>query len=250
MTSEMEMVREDPPPPSIEDLTLSRLRGSYAFAQVCHFCRIFAVALRMKSVSADHLEQCLLYPAANNRLTAELLYKLVRPDAQAVWSDAEAEFKWHDMVVNKVKAQFADFWEEDPLSTDSYYDIDALERVKIWLALCEWRLGECGEVKDSIKASVDNKEFTADCLRREPIGVDAQGRRYFHFATEGEDCRLYRETPAVVAAGKVFKLKSESRWETVCVTLEDVQQLLADLQKSKSRAEKALSRVLESEVLK
>mmetsp|Transcript_6943 Transcript_6943/g.12014 ORF Transcript_6943/g.12014 Transcript_6943/m.12014 type:complete len:461 (-) Transcript_6943:372-1754(-) len=234
---------------SSQEDELAELRSSFAFAQVCHFCRVFAVALRIKSLQADHLEQCILHPAANNKLTSELIYKLVRPDATRTYSEYEAESKWHEMLLHKVRSEYADFWEADPLFEGDYYAITPLQRVNIILALCEWRLNQCQEVRDSISASVNSTEFTADCLRQEPLGADGEGRLYFHFASDGEDCRLYRETSAIVSGGKLPKLKSDAQWETVCVTLEDVEELIARLRKGK-KADKALGKSLENDVLK
>jgi hypothetical protein len=42
---------------------------------------------------------------------------------------------------------------------------------------------------------LDDAEQASDVLRGYPIGEDSKGQRYYHFSSNHEDCRLYREEP-------------------------------------------------------
>lgn len=45
--------------------------------------------------------------------------------------------------------------------------------------------------------SVENKEYTADVLRAEPVGWDSLGRGLYHFSQEAEDAYLFRRVAGV-----------------------------------------------------
>lgn len=147
--------------------------------------------------------------------------------------------------------------------------------MNILYALCEWRLDECAAIREVIRQAVrlvfafvaaawrgkrtavtrpavlqaDNPE-TADHLRHKPIGEDSKGNRYFHFADNSEDCRLYREEPPRKRPGKKNKDKSdEALWETVCTTLEDMSDFAAKMSASRNKNDKALHDLLTTSVL-
>lgn len=88
-------------------------------------------------------------------------------------------------------------------------------------------------------------------LRHTPIGEDAQGSRYFFLSDDWEDCRVYRqrlplhEEASVRASGSW----APGKWETICLTLEDVEELSERFAGSKNKAEQSLHARLAKEIV-
>eukprot|EP00854_Cymbomonas_tetramitiformis_P015319 gene15319-18124_t len=225
------------------------LRSSVEFAQIIHFTRVFENPLKLKPFSADRLEAALLAPGENNKFLSEIHFKLLRHDPYANYNELDAETKWKDLLQKKLKNQSWEFWEENPLENACYEELSACERASILRALCEWRLVECPCVHEAVKASVNSTEFTADCLREEPIGEDSSGALYYHLASNGEDCRIYRQMLPQLTGGKAPKLKTPETWETICTTMDELRDWIFQLKKLKPKVEKELYKTLSKEIL-
>ena len=93
-----------------------------------------------------------------------------------------------------------------------------------------------------MRPQADGVDHPADALRDEPLGEDAKGNLYYFFSTAGEDCWLYRQEPPRKRQPKKQWPAGgdEGRWETVCTTLEELEQLIERLSASRNRDEKRL----------
>lgn len=93
-----------------------------------------------------------------------------------------------------------------------------------------------------MRHQADGVDHPADALRDEPLGEDAKGNLYYFFSTAGEDCWLYRmEPPRKRQPKKQWPAGGdEGRWEPVCTTLEELEQLIARLSASRNRDERHL----------
>ncbi|CAL8467238.1 g6774 [Coccomyxa elongata] len=227
---------------------LEVLRSSWELASAIQFCRLFGGCLKLKPFSTEKLEAALLEPDDHSMFLAELLYKLLRRDTREPYTEREA-FVWEDLLKRKLDAQWPQAFTAHPMPGGDFYTIDPLSRMNILYALCEWRLDECAAIREVIRQAADNPE-TADHLRHEPIGEDSKGNRYFHFADDSEDCRLYREEPPRKRLGKKNKDRSdEALWETVCTTLEDMSDFAARMSASRNKNDKALHDLLTTSLL-
>lgn len=228
--------------------SLQRMRSNWQFAAILQFCRIFAAKLQIKSFSADILEKALLSPWDYQVFFAELLYKLLRYNSKQPYKEEDSHV-WEKLLNKKVAYKYYDLFPQNPLARKGFFELSPCKRVGILYALCEWRIHDCSSLKETVRLMVDHPDYTADALRRRPIGVDYKGSRYFFFSSEYEDCRLYREDPpkqVVMRKGKKVYVdmeegEGETTWHTQATTLEELQRFAASFKGSKHRGEKLLS---------
>ena len=257
------------------------LRCAWEFAAVVHWCRIFGDSMRLPKFSSDALENALQQPtpaqlsdakvsddggdgsgAANvvhgtviedvqvDPLVSELVLKLVKSGLVSEKARQEEIGEWEGKLFRKLERykltyeMYSIFPNGNPMSSTtpgSWLQMTPLQRVRVIYFLCSLRCEECAFVRDAIKRTVDNLEYTADALRNEPIGIDNKGMRYYTFAHMGEDCYMYREKrPAAGRHG------GRVRWETVATTMEEVKELAEGFRTSKSRNEKDLYQYITS----
>ena len=183
-----------------------------------------------------------------NPLVSELVLRLVKSGLVSEREHRELLGDWEGKLFRKLERYrhayelLAVFPQGNPMRSaapGAWLLLSPLQRVRVLYLLCILRCDECALVRDAVKRTVDNAEYTADALRNEPVGVDDRGRRYYTFAHMGEDCYLYREKrPAAGREG------GRVRWETVATTMEEVRALADGFRGSSSRNERRLHEYL------
>mmetsp|Transcript_20062 Transcript_20062/g.38197 ORF Transcript_20062/g.38197 Transcript_20062/m.38197 type:complete len:608 (-) Transcript_20062:1565-3388(-) len=242
--------------------TALEVRADVRMAQVLHFTRVFAPALRLSATApCDRLEAALVVPNEFASYLADLHYKLLRQNPNALIMAGMAESSWlghvarvvpelaaKELITEAERAELEGLGKLD--SVESYSTISLNTRLALLLACCEWALENNQLVCDSVVHSVENKEYTADVLRAEPVGWDSLGRGLYHFSQEAEDAYLFRDTPAPPLKGKKAR-ESEGvagSWETVCTTPEELLAFGKALKKSKHRDDKAIGKYVVEDI--
>lgn len=90
---------------------------------------------------------------------------------------------------------------------------------------------------------MEDPYLTADSVRCLPIGEDAQGDKYFLFSLRYEDCRLYKQILSKESSNGGDMGPPEM--VTLTTTLDELQNFVMELKKTKNPAEKKLHRYLE-----
>lgn len=134
---ELGTVSEDEQQPNAET-SLQDIRGSWQFACVIQFCRMFAAPLKLKNFSADFLEKALMAPRDYELFLSELLYKLLRPDATLPFIERDAE-NWQRMLRERVSGQWPDSFDKNPLRRKDFLDVSPMMRVQYCLLCVQCR---------------------------------------------------------------------------------------------------------------
>ncbi|GIL54370.1 hypothetical protein Vafri_9931 [Volvox africanus] len=239
---------DETPQLQTEEEATEALRSCWQFASVVQCARVFAKPLQLRPFSADQLESSILKPEESQGFLAELVFKLLRPDADAPYVECDAARQWEAMLHDKLHRQWRNYFPRNLLSRRGFMELTALQRVHLLYALCEWRAHECPAVREVIRSLADDSD-TAGPLRQRPIGEDSRGRRYYFFSGTGfEDAFLFRETPprATGKGGRDASAEADAaEWCTECTTLEEVQELSHRMGTSRNRNERALHAALE-----
>ena len=132
--------------------------------------------------------------------------------------------------------EFNETW-ENPMSGEDvlYWSLSVEDKVVILHKLCEWQLLDIERFRSRIK----NAEERESDWRVEPMGYDAKNNTIWLF----DDNRLYQESKL---SGKK---KSETQWRLLCSDIEEWDALKEKWKHSRSSSEKALSRILEENIL-
>jgi hypothetical protein len=108
-----------------EEESLEAVRGSWQFASLIQFCRMFAVPLKVKNFSADFLEKALMAPNDYHLWLAELCYKLLETREQC-----NRQETWEKMLHDKMIKQWWDCFETNPLRTKGFFEVTPMKRVR------------------------------------------------------------------------------------------------------------------------
>uniref|UniRef100_A0AAV1T8Z2 Bromo domain-containing protein n=1 Tax=Peronospora matthiolae TaxID=2874970 RepID=A0AAV1T8Z2_9STRA len=178
-----------PAPPSA--LELSQM---VELAQVCSFCATFREPLRLPSFSRTELQEALL-SASNGHilhieLLAELHFKLAREHPTAKMEKMVQD--WEKALARKLQDNWRKDFSTNPMrGSIMYQDLTVLDRVKILVALCHWKLDTCGEIQKHIATlQRDNDNEAIKSLRAREIGTDDKGVSYWYF---GDESWVYAE---------------------------------------------------------
>ena len=238
------------------------LRSSWEFAAVVHWCRTFGDTLLLPAFAAETLEEELLretwkqeayWDDALEQMVAagsdaivlsELVLKLSRAgmgrEGQAKRDPFQLKlFRKLERVKNTTELLEL-FPHGNPMTAETgWAPLSPRQKLRVLYLLCVLRTEECPLVRDAVKRTVDNPEYTAVALRNESFGIDADGRQYYVFSHQGEDCYVYRErAPASCRPGRKVE------WETVTTTMDEVRDLAERFRKSRVPGEKGIFRFL------
>ena len=108
-----------------EDDSLDAIRGSWQFASLTQFCRMFAAPLKVKTFSADFLEKALMAPNDYQLWLSELCYKLLETREQC-----NRQETWEKMLHDKMVKQWWDCFETNPLRTKGFFEVTPMKRVR------------------------------------------------------------------------------------------------------------------------
>lgn len=214
---------------------MTELKNDPNFATVVHFCRLFSAILNIKPFSADLLERAILTPDSWPVFLQELIYKLADPNKdEPTERDLEG---FHDLLTRRICSN----WDNDdsikvsnPLKNNKHFsDILPRERTLILHTLVEWKIHDCDVLLDYISSKVEEDDgtnddgnmpssFLIDSVRSSPIGIDRNGKRYYFFSYEGEDCWLFSQTPSS------SETTEKDSWKAACTTLEDFQEFVRE----------------------
>ncbi|KAI7879616.1 hypothetical protein K492DRAFT_237803 [Lichtheimia hyalospora FSU 10163] len=115
-------------------------------------------------------------------------------------------------------------WKTNPLYIKSFGELEPNEKLTILRVLIEWQLQECYAIREAIEMP----ESKGQVITSRPVGMDNEKRYYWHF---GDSPWLWREKS---------KLKTGCRWETVCRTLDELEQFAESLSNKKPEQSLAL----------
>lgn len=208
------------------------LRSMWEFIFVCHSCAIMRPILRLPEFSCVELEDALLNPVENNALLCDIHMKVLRgPQLDKKSQDiiaAGTSTQWLMLISNKLDSLSSIYWDANPLRRMSYEELKPFVRVLILKDLCEMKMFTQDRILDSIRQ-------LGDALRIEAFGTDKEGNKYYYFGEEVG--RLIKEiAPSATSPG---------RFSTVCDTLEEFKEFLAQISKSHDKNDKALAKALE-----
>ena len=104
------------------------LRANWRFGSVVQFVRLFSAPLKLRSFSADFLEAALLDPESHRLFLAELLFKLLRPDARQPFAERDADI-WEDLLAKRLKSHWPRYFQANPLDGGDLFSIAPKTRV-------------------------------------------------------------------------------------------------------------------------
>lgn len=107
---------------------IQALRASWLFAAVVQFSRLFAAELRLRTFSADLLEESLLSPDDHRVFLADFVYKLVRTDSDKPVQEKDVEL-WEQLLHRKVAVHWKEAFKANPLFDRTFFDIAPQQRV-------------------------------------------------------------------------------------------------------------------------
>ncbi|CEP16326.1 hypothetical protein [Parasitella parasitica] len=140
------------------------------------------------------------------------------------------------LLTDKIKAFEIDL-QVNPLLRQSYYSLPVDQKLYILYSMIEWQLQDSTAVKTMIDGFYQqNGQSGSNPIISHPIGRDGQKRTYWQF---GESSWIWRQTNST---------KLLDQWKTVCKNRQDIEQLVESFSGTKSRAEKALVKVIEERI--
>jgi len=218
------------------------LRRSWPLAACVQFLRVFQAPLRLKShPSGDVLERMLVDPARHPTASATILGRLA--NVQGRKTD-----EWERALRRRVDEKWSESFDRHPMDGCEWEQLEPEQRLDIVHALCEWLCQDDPDIIDALERTVSDKEYTADALREEPIGVDAEGSRYYYLGIDGEDCRLYKETPPKNRGERRF-IYDNAEFSTVCTTLEELAELKDKFASSNQKTDLSLAKTLMDDII-
>ncbi|XP_076471622.1 uncharacterized protein LOC143301304 [Babylonia areolata] len=165
--------------------------------KIAHFCSLFKDALDLPDFDIEELEESLLSEdGEGNILLLELIFKLLN-----------GCYGRNDIGTENYEIYLSDIFnyrleleqkEENPLKNTTFFKLTCLQKVKVLDHLCHFRL-DADDVAGRLKG------LSGECMRVEPLGVDAKGAKYWYFYGP----RLYKEDPQPVVEETTKKSKSK-----------------------------------------
>ena len=218
------------------------LRRSWPLAACVQFLRVFQAPLGLKKrPSGDVLERMLVDPAGHPNVTATVLGRLANVQGRKT-------YEWERALRARIDEKWNESFEQHPMDECEWEHLEPEQRLDIVHALCEWLCQDDPDIIDALERTVSDKDYTADALREEPIGVDAEGSRYYYLGIDGEDCRLYKETPPKNRGERKF-IYDNAEFSTVCTTLEELARLKESLASSKQKSDRDLAKRLADDII-
>lgn len=218
------------------------LRRSWPLAACVQFLRVFQAPLGLKKrPSGDVLERMLVDPAGHPNVTATVLGRLANVQGRKT-------HEWERALRARIDEKWNESFEQHPMDECEWEHLEPEQRLDIVHALCEWLCQDDPDIIDALERTVSDKDYTADALREEPIGVDADGSRYYYLGIDGEDCRLYKETPPKNRGERKF-IYDNAEFSTACTTLEELVTLKENLASSKQKSDQDLAKSLADDII-
>ncbi|KAL6072293.1 hypothetical protein QOT17_005676 [Balamuthia mandrillaris] len=156
-----------------------------------------------------------------------------------------SEQTWQKVLETKIGRhwdEFEDFFDSNPLSDSSYWDLPLYTKIIILKALCDWQLDR----NNALIEAIENEPETSPKWRStEELGMDGQQNKYWYFGGKllfrEERCRLARTGPAVpIVPGK---------WEVVASTAEEIEFLALTLSEADDKEDRALAEMLLDDII-
>jgi len=219
----------------------SLIRSMWEVASIFHYLNFFKQPLGLRILNIEDIENILLEPTKYTELISEIFSKLLKGLMQPRFSN-----NWQLAIRNEVEKQvsrlvYFDQFENrkkspyDSIETNEqhqYSKLALLDRIYILKAACDWNLSKSKSIQTHIQEEISNDP---DNLRSYPIAVLNENEYYWYF---GENI-LYRETVSGTFNGN-RKKSTPSKWEIVCQTKEEWEQLIAKYENSTDEDEEEL----------
>lgn len=212
-----------------ETNSMRHVQECWEMASLMAFLGAFAEEVELPSAwTVDGLEAALTEPGENRTEVMDLHIALLRgmnPKA------AVSKTNWMTMVAKKIKAQ-SDAKEEvfhkwvvckNHQEWELHAQCTPIEKLKVILIMCEMRMF-CNDIRTRVERAAtapktkvgEDDLHTLNALRPSPLGVDAEGAKYwFMDAGKKNICRgfrLYKEVPR--NSGTKVKATPVKWWET------------------------------------
>ncbi|KAL6706497.1 hypothetical protein ACN47E_005436 [Coniothyrium glycines] len=260
--------------------TLQTLRNMWQFANLAQYISLFGSAVKVDpDFDIEELESECLKPQPSEKLAAIGLALLKHVSShKGLTPDIFDEYARRQYVA-KAPARNPFGEEEEPLQ---FNDFDVFTKIQVLQQLSLWTLNNPNTIRDRMDAS-DNDQTL---WRMEPTGWDSQERSLF-VLDDNRMYRLTDAPPPPPAKAKAKPKKSKGsraskrqkvstpvpeedveeestydqhghepdnglggkKWECLCVTLEDYQEYMNGIRKSRDPNEKILYKRLEEDVI-
>ncbi|XP_057467516.1 DDT domain-containing protein DDR4 [Actinidia eriantha] len=241
--------------PTESELARRRLRQRWELASVLNFLHVFepVIEINMK-VSAEEIETAIITP---NNLLAQLHIALLKgiPPVSKTLSGPDA---WVTVLCKKLAMWWPWVAEGDiPLTAakgeeiSRYKGLDPTTRLLLLKALCEIRADQddtVSYVNDALKDGTAVASF-----RKDTIGGDGNGTKYWYDGNAVTGYRLYKEVGKFESKTKV---KSNGNiptvifeWETLATNLEEFRKVVNEFSASKGKLEVAVGKTIETDAI-
>ncbi|KAK3269265.1 hypothetical protein CYMTET_19506 [Cymbomonas tetramitiformis] len=204
------------------------IRSQSQFFTLLHFCHTFRSALLLPNFEAADLERAILRPT-EKPFILEVLCRLLE-DGYPVENLQPIDWET-TLALTVARRQQEDntFEAGNPLERTNFFDVEPTTRTLVLAQLCEWKLEEFDFLREEMSIAREEGRDVNPF-----IGTDAAGRNFYHDG--GVNARIYREDRTDVRR----KDSSTPRWITLCVSLEEAENLSSTFSRSRNRNEKGL----------
>nr|CAG8484698.1 4431_t:CDS:2 [Entrophospora candida] len=150
-----------------------------------------------------------------------------------------------ETIDEKINQFYQDF---NPLRrVNNYYELNIKDKVLILNTLITWQLQESDVIRKAIEIEYrKGKRNQNNDLEVLPFGEDKKGRKYYYF---GKGARVYRET--IIKNKNKDKTQSNTIWESITTTLEELESYINDTNELKIRVgkDKQLRNMIINEII-
>ncbi|KAF1831860.1 hypothetical protein BDW02DRAFT_555941 [Decorospora gaudefroyi] len=275
-----EMAAEEP---AEEPSTLQKLRNMWQFANLAQYISLFGDAVRIdKDLDIEELESECLKPQPSDRLAQIGLALLKHVSSHKGLTPEIFDEYTRRQYVAKAPARNPFGEEEEP---HPFHDFDVFTKIRVLQQLSLWTLNNPNSIREKIAATEKEQAL----WRMEPTGWDAQERSLFvlddnrmYRLTDPPPPPQATKAKAKAKSKKSKASRSSKRqkistpepeepmeghaaaeqrteeaddglggkiWECICVTLEDYQEYMGSIRKSRDPNEKVLYKRLQEDVV-
>ncbi|CAJ0639719.1 8725_t:CDS:2, partial [Entrophospora sp. SA101] len=156
---------------------------------------------------------------------------------------------WQRILSETIDEKINQFYQDfNPLRrVNNYYELNIKDKVLILNTLITWQLQESDVIRKAIEIEYrKGKRNQNNDLEVLPFGEDKKGRKYYYF---GKGARVYRET--IIKNKNKDKTQSNTIWESITTTLEELESYINDTNELKIRVgkDKQLRNMIINEII-